>query len=394
MNKLLLFSFLSLLVFACNKNEHPKPDKSGLFVKFFGAAFDDHGFSEAKADDGGYFLVGSTLVANRPDTNVLVVKIDQYGNKVWERTYTFNDNYDEIARDVVVDGFGNLVVAGYKRGANGHADFLILTIDKNNPDLITKYTYGDSLVDEKAFNLVRTPDGAFIIYGSNTDNVNHTTDMSLLKTHLNDTVWTRKIGVLSESDETGSLQITPSGNLVWCGTIYRTNSDMRLVLSDDHGNLMWDYRFDDTNTGNEFGYDMALLSDGYMVAGGKSRGNLKDIYLIRTGMDGLKSSIHKNEIIIPGTISQEAYSIVAVDDHQFVITGYALSEKGDRDILISKIDEFGNVQISKTYGGPGEDEGKKILKTVDGYMVIGTVEAGNNTMMAVYKVNEQLELMK
>jgi hypothetical protein len=396
MNKLIVLSLLSILAFACNRNEQPKPDKSGLFVKFFGAAFDDYGFSEAKADDGGYYLVGSTLVANRQDTNILVVKIDQYGNKVWERTYNLNDDFDEIARDVVVDGFGNIVVAGYKRKKlNGPADFLTLTIDKNNPDLITPYIYGDSLNDEKAYNMVKTPDGAYIIYGSNTPNNTGTCDMTLLKTHLNDTVWTRKIGVLSEKDDIGSLQITASGQLVWCGTVFRTFSDMRIVYADDFGNLMWDYGFDDTDQENEYGYDMAILSDGYIIAGGKSRANnIRDIYLVRTGMNGLKSTTHKNEMIISGTSSQEAYSILALNDNQYVITGYTTTDKGDKNIYIAKVDEGGNILTSASFGGAGNDEGKKVLKTDDGFIIIGTVDAGNNTMMAVYKVNDKLELSK
>ena len=395
MNKLILLFLISLIGFSCNKNDDPKPDESGLFVKFFGGAFDDNGFSVASAEDGGYYLAGSTINAARLDTNVLIVKIDQYGNKEWERSYTLG-NYGEVARDLKVDQDGNVVVAGYKKNKHGFTDLMLLRISKDNPDAFEEFVFGDSMVNERGYNLVQAADGAFIVYGSSL--TAGTLDMYFLKTNLTDTVWQRQIGVNSSDDNIGSLSIRNDGKLLWCGSVERIDGmNMRLVFADDFGNLMWDYGFEENDGIYQYGYSMDVLDDGgYIIAGSRNRSpganSVKDIYLVRTNSNGIQEDSYKNEIVLEGAGSQEAFSVLAIENNQFVICGYKSDDNGHKDIYVAKIDENGNILFSNSFGGVGDDIGNKILKTSTGYIIIGTIEAGNNKMMGVYKINEELKL--
>jgi len=402
MNRIITIFFLSAVLFSCNKNDTPKPDHSGLYVKFFGGTFDDNGFSAAASNDGGFYLAGSTVQPNRADTNILVVKINGDGNKVWERKYTFGDNDHEVAKDLLVDGHGDIYIAGYKRKASdGHSDFLLMKINKDNPDDVQSTIFGTPGNDECAYNLVQDLDGSYILYGSvvSKDASNSlTSDMYLLKTHFSDTVWVRQFGAFSLNDQIGSLKINNKGQLLFCGTAFR-NSDcnMRLVNSDNYGNLMWDYGFDANNNNNEYGYDMAIVQGGYILVGSKVRfgTTLKDIYVVRTDEDGFKiQDDNRNQYVIAGSGSQEAYSIKTIDNNTFVITGYTITDKGDKDIYVAKVDINGNVIKSNKFGGDRNDVGNKILKTDDGgFLIVGTVEVANNTMMATYKINEKLELI-
>lgn len=399
MNKLFCFLFCSALLISCNKNETPKPDESGQYVKFFGGAFDDQGFSVASAPDGGYYLVGSTSALARPDTNILVVKINSNGNRVWERTYNLGTDYDEVGRDVLVASDGTIIVAGYKENVEGLADFLLLAINKDNPDDIDEYVFGDPLVDERAYNIVPTFDGAYVVYGTTSpDRVSANVDMYLLKTHLSDTIWYRKIGIANNNERVGTLKVNGNDQLLWSGTVQRLNgnTDMRLVLSDAFGNLLWDYGFDELDNLNQNGYSMDVLSDGYIIAGSTSRvgSGIKDIFLVRTNSVGREHGVSKHKIILSGSYSQEALSIIANSDTEFVIAGYVVNDQNNKDIYVAKVNANGSIVSSKTFGGPNDDEGNKILKTNDGYLIIGTIGAENNKMMAVYKMNEKLELVK
>jgi hypothetical protein len=404
MNRIITIFFLSVVLLSCNKNDTPKPDNSGLYVKFFGGTFDDNGFSAAPSNDGGFYLAGSTVQPNRPDTNILVIKIDRNGNKVWERKYTFGDIDHEVARDLLVDGHGDICIAGYKRSAtDGHSDFLLMKVSKDNPDNVQSSLFGKPANDECALNLVQqvvNTDTSFILYGSvvSRDGSNSlTTDMYLLKTHFKDTIWVRQFGALSLNDQIGSIKVTKD-QLLFCGTAFRTvDCNLRLVNSDSYGNLMWDYGFDANNSNNEYGYDMEIVPQGYILVGSKVRSGttIKDIFVVRTDNDGIKTQDgNKNEFVIAGTGTQEAYSIKSIDNNTFVITGYTTTQKGDKDIYVAKVDINGNVIKSNTFGGDKNDVGNKILKTEDGgFLIVGTVEVANNTMMAVYKVNDKLELI-
>jgi hypothetical protein len=399
MNKFICFLAGSLLLFSCNKNETPKPDNSGQFVKFFGGAFDDQGFSVASAPDGGFYLAGSTTDITRPDTNILVVKINQQGNKVWERRYNLGTVYDEAARDILVSVEGNIIVAGYKKNKYGFADFLVLEINKDNPDDIEEHIFGDSLVDEQAYNIVPASENTYVVFGTTIpDPASSSADMYLLRTHLNDTIWNRKIGVANKNEGPGTLKINDQGQILWSGTVQRgaDQTDMRLVLSDGYGNLLWDYGFNELDDLNQNGYSMDLLTDGYLIAGSTDRvgSSIKDIFLVRTNKIGTDAGVSKHQIVLSGSSSQEAYSILANDDNEYVLTGYTTTDKGTRDIYVAKVNSNGSIVSSNTFGGVENDEGRKILKTNDGYLVIGSIMAGNNNMMGVYRMNEKLELVK
>lgn len=395
MKKILVIIFI-VSFFGCNKNETPHPDESGLYIKFFGGAFDDNGFSVVESGDGGFYLAGSTVVPDRPDTNVLVVKINANGNKEWEKTYNMGDEYNEVARDITIGQNGELVVAGYKENGQGVYDFLLLNINMNDPADYEVILFGDPLIDEKAYNIIPSSDGAYIVYGAKASGTvsDPTSDMYLLKTNLTDTVWNRQIGVANKQDEIGTLHFTNTNQLIWCGTVQRNDgTDMRMVLADEFGNLMWDYGFDDNDGMNQYGYDLNVLTDGYILAGSRSKtigSSAKEIYLVQTDINGTKSG----SISLSEASSQEAYSMVLDGSGNFVFTGYVLSDNGDKQVYIAKIDAAGSILKSQKFGGAGDDIGKKIIKTVDGYMIIGTVFAGNNTMVGVYKVNEELELVE
>src|SRR5690606_24279487 len=134
---------------------------------------------------GGFYVSGSTYRANQPgaDTNIFVVKADRNGNTVWTRYYNLGDSYDEIARDMIIDRDGNIVITGYKHTKNKTTDILIFKLANGNPVDTSFVTYGDTAVDERGYNIVQSSDGNYLVYGS-ADTKTALLDMYLLKTDL------------------------------------------------------------------------------------------------------------------------------------------------------------------------------------------------------------------
>ncbi len=81
-----------------------------------------------------------------------------------------------------------------------------------------------------------------------------------------------------------------------------------------------------------------------------------------------------------GTDEETAQSVIHTNDGGYAVLGYSKSTDGDlegksipvNDYWVLKLDEEGNVDWSKTYGGSKDDRGQAIIQTSDGgYAVTG-----------------------
>jgi hypothetical protein len=67
------------------------------------------------------------------------------------------------------------------------------------------------------------------------------------------------------------------------------------------------------------------------------------------------------------------FSLIQTSDGGYAITGFTESfGAGDRDVYVVKLDAHGNLQWTKTIGGPGNEEGFSLIQTSDGgYAIAG-----------------------
>jgi hypothetical protein len=83
-----------------------------------------------------------------------------------------------------------------------------------------------------------------------------------------------------------------------------------------------------------------------------------------------------------GNMPEYPNGMLALDDGGFFILGYTRSYgAGHNDSWLVKINASGDMEWSKTFGGPGDDEAKEIIKASDGnYVFVGRTNysGGNN----------------
>lgn len=64
-------------------------------------------------------------------------------------------------------------------------------------------------------------------------------------------------------------------------------------------------------------------------------------------------------------------SVIKTSDGGFVVTGYTKSYgAGGMDVLLTKFGSTGNRLWSKTLGGSGDEEGRSVIETYDGGIVV------------------------
>lgn len=114
-----------------------------------------------KANDGGYLIAGNTASYGAGWIDGWLIKIDDNGNKIWNKTYGGRQN-DELC-SIIPNGDGYLIAGSTKSSGSGDWDYWIFGID-NMGNLLWENTFGGS-EEEKAAAFTKTFDGGLAVVG-------------------------------------------------------------------------------------------------------------------------------------------------------------------------------------------------------------------------------------
>jgi len=121
------------------------------------------------------------------------------------------------------------------------------------------------------------------------------------------------------------------------------------------------------------GNSLIQTSDGsYAIAGTtKSFGaGERDVYVVKLDANG---NLQWTKTI-GGKEDDKGYSLIQTSDGGYAIAGVTKSfGAGERDVYVVKLDAKGNLQWTKTIGGPKDDWGLSLIQTSDGgYAIAGS----------------------
>lgn len=231
---------------------------------------------------------------------------------------------------------------------------------------------------ETARSAMQTTDRGFIVGGITNSSSITSLDFYLLKTDsLGSLVWAKSYGD-TLVNQAYAVQQTYDGGYILAGYSEVIAGAPRtcLIKTDAAGDTSWTREY-----GNAFceGYAAEQADDdGYIITGVTTAGNYLDVQLLKTDVNG---NVMWNKSI-GGADHDYGYSVHQTFDHGYIIGGYSESfGGGDADFYLVKTDGAGNVQWSKTYGGPMTDMGACVLQTAEGgYIFCGKSQsfgAGN-----------------
>ena len=225
--------------FACRSNVYlAKLDADGgeLWSHAFGGENNVLVTGGVQTPDGGGLLLATILYFPKSGDDVWLLKVDEYGNEAWSRTW---EEGDISARGLVQTADGNYLITGaYASGdeTDANEDFLFIKIDPKGNEL-WRSTFGDPNMIDYGAVLAETMDGGYVAAGERITDL-HTWD-----------------------------------------------ADISLVKIDENGQLLWE-QIIETDAHCMFGTILQHPDGGYIIAGSVFNGRTFDIFVIKTDAEG------------------------------------------------------------------------------------------------------------
>ncbi len=380
-----------LLIISCRKPTAPSvPSPEIIWTTTLGGTDNDWGFSVQESSDGKYIIAGYTASFGAGYYDVYLIKTHADGETLWTRVYGGVD--DDRGFSIQETSDGGYIIAGitHSFGA-GSYDFYLIKTDENGNALWEK-TFGGT-DNDWGFSVSETSDGGYIIVGNTESYGEGESDVYVIKTDVNgDTLWTKTYG--GEKDDVGvSIQKTSDSGYIIAG---RTSSfgsgyyDVYLIKINDDGDTQWAKTYGGTE--DDGGVSVQQTSDGGYIIGGNTKSygeGESDVYLIK--IDETGSVLWT--ITYGGTEDDGCLSIQETSDGGYIVTGFTTLSNiptWNSDVYLIKTDANGNALWVETYGGTKFDIGYSVQETSDGgYIIAGaTYSEGSSNDVYLIKIKE------
>lgn len=320
----------------------------------------------------------------------------------WSKNYGGSDS--DIPRDIELTTDGGYIFAGWSRstngdvgGNNGGQDAWIVKMDDEG-NLEWEKNYGGS-DDDTAGSIKQTTDGGYIVsgYSRSTDGDvggnNGEQDAWVMKLDNEGNIqWSKNYGGADKELAFDIVQTADNGYAFlsssesFNGDVGGNNGgrDFWIVKLDDAGNLQWEKNYGGSAWDTPSSIK-ELTNGGYMVAGftGSDDGDIgenfgsNDSWLLKLDNEGNLEW----EKSYGGSDNDVSYDMDQTIDGGYVLAGRSNSSdgnvggnNGEHDSWIIKLDADGNLEWNKHFGGAENDAALTIMQTLGG----GYIAAGDS----------------
>ncbi|QMU29527.1 T9SS type A sorting domain-containing protein [Adhaeribacter radiodurans] len=400
--------------------------------RYGGTDFDN--FTTAiQTTDGGY-LAGGYSASNsgfsksqnsQGKNDFWLVKTDQYGEKIWDKTYGGSED-DFLNRVIQTQDGGYLLTgssfsgkSGYKtQPSRGNRDFWIVKISAQGTKQWDK-RYGGSGSDE-LLKVIQLATGEYILAGNSnssaggdkSQNSQGGSDYWLVKiSSKGEKLWDKRYGG-SLGEDLASIIITRDKGFLLVGSslsgfngdkgeISRGNKDYWIVKTDEKGIVQWNKTFggsanDQAATVGRFQGDIYFIAgtSASGKSGDKSQANQggTDYWVIKFDLLGNKIwdktfGGQQNDELRAGTFTKEGNYVLAGSSFSGASGDKTQSNQGGSDYWLLTLDQDGNKIWDKRFGGSRTDELRSVIQTIDGGFLLGgrsdSGETGDKSQPAI-----------
>lgn len=445
--------FLSIYVlFSCSSDDDnsviqvdPVFEGQLVWVKTFGGSNEDDAIDIVEANDGGYVVLGFTNSIDgdvtgktNPDQDYWLLKLNQNGDKIWDKT--FGGSQNDQATGLSKTNDGGYIISGYTSSFDGDVsenagfqDYWIVKVDGQGTIQWEK-SFG-FIGQDQAYKVIPTTDGGYFASGTlqvgeggsngeGNDIVNENQNLRGGQHSLGDfwgikmdasgnKIWRRYFGG-TQADLNKDVIETDDGGFLLVGISDSPDFDISNAIGADDfwvikvsaiGEKVWEKSYGGLETDRAF--SIARTDDGNYLLTGESRSLGEDISNPKGGGDIWIIKINASNGVIlweksfGGTEFDTSRGIKNLGNGSFAIAGSSRSTGGDatnnygaNDAWFLIVDENGALEYETNIGGSDIDFGNQVMGTSNNEIVFVGSTLSNDFDITVNKGNKDILIFK
>ena len=278
---------------------------------------------------------------------------------VWSARHNGPGNGEDRARDIAVDGSGNVYVTGYSKGSGTGCDYATIKYNTNGKQLWVQRYNGSGNNYDFARALVLDGSGNVYVTGTSSD------DYATIKYNTNGKqLWVQRYeGPAKGYDEACAIAVDGSGNVYVTGYSEGsgTANDYATIKYDTNGMPLWVVRYNGPRNGEDRAHDIAVDGSGnvYVTGDSEGSGTYSDYATIKYGPKGRQ--LWAKRYNGPGDSRGEACAIAVDGSGNVYVTGDSAG-----DYATIKYNTNGILLWVQRYDGPGGGTDSPSDVAVDG----------------------------
>jgi hypothetical protein len=360
--------FILITCFACMIFLLPTKGKAQYFLQVYQSSpYNQEGQDVLATPDGGYLIAGYTQNNDPSDCDVYIIKTDGGGNKISTKTY--GGAKPDFPYHMITTFDGNYFLIGYSQSyGSGDVDVLLMKVDQNG-NLIWQKTYGGS-GNDYGQDIIATSDGNYVIVGSSNSGAS-TYEANLIKIDpAGNLIWNRMLG--GAFDDFGrSVKQCSDGSLIVLGcTMEFGNGDAYLIKTDNAGVFQWNKAIG--GSGYDEGAYINVNSDGsftFLIRDSSTVAMDIDVRIVKTDPAGtvIWSKAYG------GDKKDTPKMIQPTSDGGYIVAAISRSFGWvNPDMWIMKFDNAGDTTWTRHYGGVNNEHCYVVREQPDGsYIAVG-----------------------
>jgi hypothetical protein len=308
---------------------------------------------------GASILVGETNSMGSGDKDAYLLKIDYFGDIVWNRTY--GGLYTDGARAGIKSEEGGYVIVGKTTSYDAQDEdvYLIKVTSSGNEEWHSLIGGGGSDWGES---VVETKDW-YVILGSTQMSSLHTFDIYVIKLDkFGEVNKTKKFGGAGNDFGKSIINLDDGGFLVLASleNPKTLTSDIYLIKIDEDLNHQWNRTFGE-NFHDQPSSLVKTSDGGYIISGTRKNTNEQyDIFILKLDSDFNIKWFNT----YGGMLDEHGFSCIeSADGDLFVVGRTSETDGSELDIIFYELDAYGNVLLSETFGTSFSDYGMSTYET-------------------------------
>jgi hypothetical protein len=301
--------------------------------------------------------------------DIWAVKLSQEGNIEWQKI--FAGDYLDLAWWIEPTKDGGYILAAITMsfGLVGDHTILVTKLNHNGSIAWAKDYYSSTVDLESEGEIIQTSDGGYILTGIT---IGFGTDLFVFKLSSSGAVEWAYTYASGYEDEAHTIRETKDGGYIVFGeTQTASEEDLWLIKLNNSGAVEWQKIYGGSKSD---GIKLCnLTADGGYILTSHTRsfgapGDIWDAWLLKLDQLG---DIQWQKVL-RGSGDDEIWHIQQTADGGYITAGGTSSFEENGDIWVVKLDQSGNVQWQRTYGGANADGGGIIRQLNDGgYLLLG-----------------------